>query len=267
MALGLDVALDPELFSTKSRAGFVQPSDANFNLTGHHGLVALPVWLQGTRLTQAVSAARPGIAALFDWHTDSADPEATESEYAPTRPAVEFDGFGSVTRYPRTKILPRFIRVLDALTGAIVFTSQMPDSLLAPARSAPMPNADLKIIQCPDGYARRQGFLAIFGQDTIAPTGDYFLDRLPPVRDAVRFRNLLLEKPHMEALFGAINAHFVTWFWRVVADLPEVPSFQTLCTNPEFWRSDRFKQSAPELDEPTAPARGCAASRQTGGRS
>lgn len=220
-----DVAYDPEVDETRSHEDFVVP-DAVGYLAGLWGPL-IPVWLHEGRVTvnrfnqRDGAENEPGIAVVADLH------EATEDR-APPSWSVQLDGVHLFNYFAPKESRQKTMRVIDARSGRVVFTSAVPDIFMrsqSEADRSPFRFISSPGFQC-NGRRHLSRFYATSG---VVPYEAYF-DKAPMLAsDAVRYRNRLREYPLYSDLVRTLNPDFYDWFWRRMSRFPEVPQPIAMC--------------------------------------
>lgn len=224
--IAADGAYDPTFEPPLSEAGYVVPDSVSL-IAGNGPTV--PVWLHNDRVTvnrfSSYDSERQndrGIAVL------SYLPRAGDSE----PPTPLWDTWTPhTTQHHRFFRLcpPDVMRVVDARTGQIVFTSALPEPILRPARAEvehrPLVYDKKAQIRC----GPRGVFSRLFSWTHVAPYEEYFERRPLAFLRAVSYRRYLRLFTEDAALIQVLNPDFLQWFWRRAGNIPEPPEPEELC--------------------------------------
>jgi hypothetical protein len=216
-----DSALDP----TRSAEGFLLPP-AVHRVAGVGP--TFPVWIHDDRVTTSRTFGPhyherendPGIAVLL--YGALADQ---------TTPWLQWETVTAHTQQLHSfseRRLPEIMRVVDARTGRVVFSSGFPEPILRSARWV--------VDRLPKTYGRDarlacgdRGDLSLFYDASgVAPYEEYLEKRPLAASRAVAYRNYLRRYSEQAALIKVLSPDFFQWFsWH--SDVPELPDPERMC--------------------------------------
>ena len=221
-------ALDP----SRSADGILLP-EAVHRITGLGP--TFPVWIHGDRVTTTRMYGPhyyerendPGIAVLY--YGAMVDQAAPWLEWE-----TETENTHQLHSLSERR-LPEVMRVVDARTGRVVFSSGFPEPILRSAR--------WEVDRLPQTYGReatlscgdRRALSVFYRANGVAPYEEYLEKRPLAASRAMSYRNYLRRYSEQAALIRVLNPDFMQWFsWHSGA--PELPDPDEMCGEQgKFW--------------------------------
>lgn len=223
--LAANSPFDPEIDSIYTKDGFVAPAALRY-LAGEGPY--FPVWLHEDRITvnryrqgRPDQENNPGVAVLRYKDAPIGSDRVAQWD-------VRTD-FSSELHLLVRRELPELMRVVDARTGDVVFTSAIAESISRPAQGevdrSSVAYSVRKNLHC--GDPKRLGLL--YRAEFESLYEEYFKEQPIWLGKAVRFRNYLRSRTEIASLMQVLNPRFIEWFWSRVSGVPEPPDPVLMC--------------------------------------